>query len=106
MTYNVTTYLVNDDCNYFDEWQKDRKTYGIGDDCFSWSPDDPMLDNTVTLTDPEAREIYNTQLRDKYIECAKLTPVTTQVTAADGFITLDVMLDAGNVIFWELTPVR
>lgn len=106
MTYNVTTYLVNDDCNYFDEWQKDRKTYGIGDDCFSWSPDDPMLDNTVTLTDPDAREIYNTQLRDKYIECAKLTPVTTQVTAADGFITLDVMLDAGNVIFWELTPVR
>lgn len=106
MTYNVTTYLVNDDCNYFDEWQKDRKTYGIGDDCFSWSPDDPMLDNTVTLTDPDAREIYNTQLRDKYIECAKLTPVTTQVTAADGFITLDVMLDAGNVIFWELTPVE
>lgn len=105
MTYTVTTYLVNDDCNYFDEWQADRKTYGIGDDCFSWSPDDPMLDNSVTLADPEAREIYNTQLRDKYIECAKLTPVTTQVTAADGFITLDVMLDAGNVIFWELTPV-
>ena len=105
MTYTLTTYLVNDDCNYFDEWQDDRKTYGIGDDCFSWSPDDPMLDNSITLTDPEAREIYNTQLRDKYIECAKLTPVTTQVTATDGFVTVNTMLDAGNVVFWEFSPV-
>ena len=106
MTYTVTTYLVNDDCNYFDEWMQDRKTYGITNDDSAWSPDDPMLDNTITLNSPEARKIYTEQLRDKYIECAKLTPVTTEVTAVDGFITLDVMLEAGNVIFWELTPVK
>ena len=102
-TYKVTQYLVNDDCNFFDEWQEDRRTYGIGDDCFGWSPDDPMLDNSVTLTDPEAREIYTTKLRDKYEENSVLIPTEAEVTAAEGVITLDVILEAGNVVFYEIT---
>ena len=55
---NVTVYTVDDNCNYFDEWQEDRVTYGIGDDCFGWSPDDPQIDSTVTLNNPQAREVY------------------------------------------------
>ena len=102
-TYKVTQFLVNDDCNFFDEWQEDRRTYGIGDDCFGWSPDDPMLDNSVTLADPEAREIYTTKLRDKYEENSVLIPTEAEVTAAEGVITLDVILEAGNVVFYEIT---
>ena len=105
-TYTVTQYLINDDCNYFDEWQADRKTYGITDDCFSWSPDDPGLDNITTLSDPEARELYNTQLRDKYEQCAQLTPTDVTVTAENGVITLDVMLEAGNVVFFEIAEAK
>lgn len=103
--YRVTQYLVNDDCNYFDEWQEDRKTYNITDDCFGWSPDDPMLDNTVTLSDPVAREIYNTQLRERYKECAVLTPTEYEVTSTDGNISLNVLLEAGNVVFFEIEEI-
>ena len=103
--YKVTQYLVNDDCNYFDEWQEDRKKYNITDDCFSWSPDDPMLDNTTTLTDPEAREIYYNELREKYKECAVLTPTEFEVTSVEGDISLNVILEAGNVVFFEIEEI-
>ncbi len=103
--YKVTQYLVNDDCNYFDEWQEDRVKYNITDDCFAWSPDDPMLDNITTLSDPKAIEIYKTELRDKYIECAKLTPTEFEATSQEGNITLNIMLEAGNVVFFEIEEI-
>ncbi len=103
--YKVTQYLVNDNCNYFDEWQEDRKKYNITDDCFSWSPEDPMLDNPITLTDPEAREIYYNELREKYKECAVLTPTEYEVTSAEGNISLNVLLEAGNVVFFEIEEI-
>ena len=70
-TANVRTSFINDNCNFFDEWQEDRVKHNITKDAFAWSPDDPCLDNSVTLADPGAQEIYRTQLRDKYIDCAK-----------------------------------
>ncbi len=103
--YKVTQYLVNDDCNYFDEWQEDRAKYNITDDCFSWSPDDPMLDNPTTLSDPEAREIYFTQLREKYKECAVLTPEVFEATANEGKLSLNITLEAGNVVFFEIEEI-
>lgn len=101
-TVTVVKYLVSDDCNYFDEWQKDRKTYDIGDDCFWWSPDDPAIDGTTTLNDPEAREFYFNNLRDKYEQCAQLVPVTEQVKVVDGKLQLKDTLEPNNVIFYEI----
>ena len=100
----VTAYVVDDDCNYFDEWVEDRKTYGIGDECFGWSPDDPQIDSTITLSDPEAREIYKTKLYDKYTECSKLVPVENTVTVENGEISLEITLDPNAVVFYEITP--
>lgn len=105
-TVQITKYVVDDDCNYFDEWVEDRITYGIGDDCFSWSPDDPCIDNITTLSDSVAREIYFTKLYDKYYECSKLTPVTTTAAAEDGALMLEDTLAANGVIFYEITPVK
>ena len=104
-TVNITAYVIDDDCNWFDEWQQDRITYGIGDECFSWSPDDPEVDNPTTLSDPEARELYFTQLKPKYYECSKLVPVTQTVTAENGIINLSITLDPHAVVFYEITPV-
>ncbi|MEI6578436.1 MAG: hypothetical protein WCN92_03100, partial [Eubacteriales bacterium] len=56
-TVSVTKYIVDDNSNFFDDWQKDRKTYNITDDCFTWSPDDPALDTQTTLTAQWARDI-------------------------------------------------
>lgn len=100
----VTAYVIDDDCNYFDEWVEDRKTYGIGDDCFAWSPDDPSIDNPTTLSDPEAREIYKTKLYDKYTECSKLVPGEETVKVENGEIRLEAALDPHAVVFYEITP--
>lgn len=104
--YKVTRYLVSDDCNYFDEWQEDRKKYNITDDCFAWSPDDPMIDSGTTLRDPEAREIYYTQLREKYKEYAVLTPTEFEASAEEGKLSLDVILEASNVVFYEIEEIK
>lgn len=101
----ITAYVIDDDCNYFDEWQEDRKTYGIGDECFAWSPDDPGLDNPTTLSDPRAREIYFNELKAKYYECSKLIPVEETVTVENGEISLGISLDPNAVVFYEITPV-
>ena len=99
----ITAYVVDDDCNYFDEWVEDREIYGIGDDCFGWSPDDPQIDNITTLNNPEAREIYNSELKAKYYECSKLEPVTFEAEVVDGEINLAITLDPNAVVFYEIT---
>ena len=102
----ITAYVIDDSCNYFDEWVEDRKTYNITDDCFAWSPDDPCIDNPTTLNNAEARKIYFEQLYDKYTECSKLTPVETIATVENGEIILDITLDPNAVVFYEITPVK
>ncbi len=103
---NVTVYTVDDNCNYFDEWQQDRIEYGIGDDCFAWSPDDPQIESTVTLKDPAARELYFSKLAEKYEKCSQLTPVTFAVDVVDGKILLETQLAANGVVFFEITPCK
>ncbi len=99
----ITTYTIDDDCNYFDEWVEDRKTYNIGDDCFSWSPDDPQIDSPVTLENQEARDIYFNELYSKYTECSKLTPSEETVTVENGKLSLSTNLDPHAVVFYEIT---
>ncbi len=102
----VTRYIVDDDCNYFDEWVKDRKTYKIGNDCFSWSPDDPQIESYTTLSDQQARDFYFANLRDKYEQCSTLTPVTEYVTVSDGKLNLSTNLDPNGVVFYEVVPCQ
>ena len=103
---NVTVYTVDDNCNYFDEWQQDRIAYGIGDDCFGWSPDDPQIESTVTLKDPAARELYFKELAEKYEKCSQLTPVTYTADVVDGRAVLDTSLAANGVVFFEVSACR
>jgi hypothetical protein len=100
---NVTVYTVDDNCNYFDEWQQDRVTYGIGDDCFDWSPDDPQIGATTTLRDPNARELYFNELYSKYEDCSQLKPVTYTAEVSDGNLVLETPLAANGVVFFEIT---
>ena len=94
---------IDDTCNFFDEWQQDRKTYGITDDCFAWSPDDPCLDNPTTLSDPQARAFYFENLREKYAECARLVPTESEAEIGeDGSLTLRRTLDPSAVLFLEI----
>ncbi len=102
-TLTLREWRIDDDCNFFDEWQQDRVKYGITDDCFAWSPDDPCLDDPTTLSDPAARALYFEKRRDRYVECSKLTPTEqTCAVGEDGTLRLNRILDANTVLFLEL----
>ena len=100
---NIKTTYVNDDCNFFDEWQEDRKKYNITDDAFAWSPDDPCLDSPITLADAKAQEIYRTELRDKYIECSKEVSVNQEIALQDGVLSFGNIVKGNSVVFYEIT---
>jgi len=105
-TVKVTKYVIDDSSNFFDDWQKDRKTYNITDACFTWSPDDPALDSTTTLTAQWARDIYFKDLRPKYEECSKLIPATETVQVKNGCLTLNATAAPNAVIFYDIEAVQ
>ena len=100
----IKTYLINDDCNFFDDWVKDREELGITNSAFGWSPDDPLLDTSVTLQSGSARQKYN-NLKSKYTIRARLLPDTTFDNLQDGVLILDERLEGSNVVFLEIQPV-
>lgn len=102
----IKIYKIDDSCNYFDEWVKDREKYGISDDCFGWSPDDPVIENYTTLKDEEARNIYFNELRDKYAECSVLTPSVIEGTVKNGNLTITETVAPNGVVFVEIIPVE
>lgn len=101
----VTAYVIDDNCNYFDEWQEDRVKYNITDDCFNWSPDDPEIESITTLREDWARDIYFNDLREKYEECSRLEPIITEADVKNGKVKLDITLDPNAVVFYEITPI-
>lgn len=96
----VTAYPVNDDCNYYDDWLKDREKYGIGDDACDWSPDCPCIG--ANLTDRTARQIYFNELEAKYAQCSTLVPKELEAEIKDGVLHLDYTLGGNEVVFFEI----
>lgn len=94
----VAMYMINDDCNWFDEWRKDRIELGITDDKFSWSPDD----GCPSFADGEAQRIF-LGLQEKYADHCRLAPVESTVQVRDGAFTLNAELDPFAVVFFEVT---
>jgi hypothetical protein len=103
-TFNVKAYVIDDDCNYFDEWEQDRKTHNITNDCFAWSPQDPQIDNPTTLKNAEKRELYFNELYPKYTEASELEPIYTTATVEAGKLILNTDLAPHAVVFYEITP--
>ncbi len=99
----ITKNVISDDCNYFDEWLKDREQYNITDDCFSWSPDDPAIDSTGVLADENARNIYFNELKSKYYECSKLIPDISYECVENSKLEITDTIGASNVVFYEIT---
>ena len=99
----VVKWLVNDDCNFFDEWQADRQRYNIGNEAFQWSPDDGQVEANIILNDPEAKKIYWEQLRDNYIKCSELKPKTSSIRIRSRKYSENVALARNNVLFIQIT---
>ena len=102
-TAKVVKWLINDDCNFFDEWQEDRQVYNIRNDAFQWSPDDGQIEASIILNDPEAKKIYWGQLRNKYIKCSELRPETSIIRTEKREYTETLNLARNNVLFMQIT---
>lgn len=100
---NVKVSFIDDSCNFFDEWQADREKYNITSDAFCWSPDDPCLDSVTTLADPDTIELYKTQLRDKYIDCARLQPVNYNYVVENDTLEFNNVIAGNSAVFYEIT---
>lgn len=96
----VTKYLINDDCNFFDEWMQDRKDNNLTDDLFGWSPDCPCIGGNETKGD--VKKVYN-ENKDRYYECAALTPVSFTAQVVNGKLEICESLGGNNVVFYEIT---
>ena len=96
----VTLYRCDDDCNWYDEWRDDWEKYGITGDMFGWSCDDGKL---AQLHDESVRNIYETELRDKYAAYSVLAPETYSAEVKDGKLTLNTQVAANTVVFFEVT---
>ena len=96
---NVTIYRIDDNCNWFDEWQEDRIENNITDDCFQWSPEDG---NLGFLADEAARNLYENTLKEKYYRCAQLIPETMTAEVIDGKISITTNVNANTVVFFEV----
>ena len=94
----VTLYMIDDDCNWFDEWDAERESLGVTDDKFAWSPDD----GCPNWADEQARQTF-LSLQEKYAGYCKLEPVTSTVKVKNGSFKLDVKLAPHAVAFIDVT---
>ncbi len=93
----VTVWTVDDDCNWFDEWNENRKELGFPDEVFAWSPDD----GNPLFADADAAARFHT-LQNDYRDEAKLTPETYSVKVENGECALHAALSPNAVAFFEL----
>lgn len=100
----VTRYVIDDNANFFDDWQRDRKTYNITDDCFSWSPDDPAVDTWSTLSAGWARDLYFETLRPQYRELSKLKPSSEIAQVVGSSLELNAKAAPNAVVFITVEP--
>ena len=95
--------LVDDNANWFDEWRKERKRLGIGDDRFHWSPDCPGVLSGPGLISAADRKTFKEQIVPRLRECAVLHEEKKQLTIGeDGTLVLSRDLPANAVLFVEL----
>ncbi|MBE6809764.1 MAG: hypothetical protein E7521_01730 [Ruminococcaceae bacterium] len=93
---------VNDDCNYFDEWLKDRKDYNITNDMFSWSPDDPSIEAFLSNASEELKNVYYKKLKPNYLKASVLNPKVENANISGGRLTLNDTIDGNSVVFYEI----
>lgn len=93
----VEKLVLDDRCNWFLDWEKDRVKYGIKNDDFSWSPDDFAIMAKRGLVTERFRALFREKLEKNYAKkAAGIKPVQSLIVAGgDGVVTLDVDF-AGN----------
>ncbi|MBE6870831.1 MAG: hypothetical protein E7491_02675 [Ruminococcaceae bacterium] len=105
----VTNWTVDDNSNYFDDFQREREKFlNIQDYHFAWSKDSDYTASLNTIGDSAALKRFRAEY-DYYYELARLKPVTVTLTpedAVDGYYTIDAYLDHHAVVLLECEKVK
>ncbi|MCR5149773.1 MAG: hypothetical protein K6B52_00930 [Clostridiales bacterium] len=97
----ITVYRINDECNFYDDWVKDKAFYGLKDEDFSWSPDCPCIGSNFVNRD--AANLYNETLREKYAGCSRLVPEKHEAEIINGSVTVTDKIGGNEVVFYEIS---
>ncbi len=93
--------LIDDDCNFFDEWQRDRIENGISSNQFVWSPDDATIDSYIMMK-RSAQQFYRDKLRTKYIRCSQLHSKKEFVKINGSTYKRDFTIKENTVLFLDI----
>lgn len=78
---NVLIYKVDDNCNFFCDWEKDRANAGITDDDFEWSKDSFVIPSS-SKKNKEQFDLFNKNI-EKYATKAILKPIEVEASILD-----------------------
>jgi len=106
----VQKYAIDDNANYFDEWEADLTANGISNNAFNWSPDSHSIENNFNYVssglDPDSQAAYNMLQNNlsKYKNAAKLTSTVEQmqVDANGQLILTDKDMQANSAVYYEI----
>ena len=99
----LETCRIDDDSNWFDEWRRERRSRGIADDHFNWSPDDPSPMSGHGLKMKEDREVFVNELEKRFHECAILKTDSIRLSSDQrGMLHFTRTLPVNSVHFAEL----
>ena len=93
----VTAWVIDDGCNYFDEWQAEYKSLGFTDADFAWSPDDgcPLWSN-------EGSRLRFESLQARFAPYAALKSETFTAEIVNGYVTIRTSLAGNTVAFYDI----
>lgn len=97
--------IIDDDCNYFDEWFKDKQNYQIPDSVFSWSPDDACIEKYNLILDENTRNLFRIQ-REKYMSNSILKSHKRIEKVSNQIITFPLILKSNTVAFITITKSK
>lgn len=99
----VTKLPIDNDANWFDEWRKERKRRGIGNERFKWSPDDPAPCHAHGLLSPADKDIFRREIEPMMCDRARVKPMSWQKRPdADGKIAFNCELSDNAVVFFDI----
>ena len=98
----VRKITIDNDANWYDDWDADRVKYGIKDSDFSWSPDCPCVLSFKGVVKQEHRELFK-KLLPKYLKKSVLvTEERVEYVDERGIVELDAEFKGNAVVFFDI----
>lgn len=102
----ITFAWINDDSNFFDEWERDYRAAGVQNEDFNWSPDSTQLPGNLITS--KAQQVFNSNLStgSDYNTCSTLKMDYEEVAVTGGELYYHLPLEPNSVVFLKIEPIE